>query len=245
MYTRSNLASIRVKKDIAELSSQQFVCGQASTSIEFPEGHRNILKMTVMIKMLDGLYQGGQFIFALDVPTTYPFHPPKVKCTTKVWHPNIEPQTGEVQLAILERDWRPVLSINTVIFGLQLLFLEPSVENSINQAAAYQITNNTEIFHHQVREYIQQYALGVSSQTRNNFKRKRSVMEGCFKMAEGELKTDLEAMHIQDVMHQGMAPTAPQKNVKTKRFCCVERPTPRVQHHQAHFGAMVAHDQFG
>jgi hypothetical protein len=37
-------------------------------------------------------------------------------------------RTGEVALEILRQEWKPVLSINTVIFGLQLLLLEPNFE---------------------------------------------------------------------------------------------------------------------
>ena len=38
--------------------------------------------------------------------------------TNSVWHPNIELQSGKVLHPLIEKDWRPVLSINTVIFWL-------------------------------------------------------------------------------------------------------------------------------
>lgn len=194
MYTRSNLASIRVKKDISELSSQQFVCGQARTQIEYPDGPNNMLKLIVTINMLEGLYQGGHLSFSLDIPSTYPFHPPKVTCSTpSLPHPNINPHTGEVQLAILTHDWRPVLSITTVIFGLQLLFLEPSMENAINTGVAAQIINNLEMFQHSVRNFISLYA---TAPTKQHYKRKRSGCNTSRSLTEGELKTNLEAMHI-------------------------------------------------
>ena len=59
------------------------------------------------------------------IPVQYPFQPPKVRCLTKVLHPNINWRTGQVYLHLLKQDWKPVLSINSVIFSLQLLFLEP------------------------------------------------------------------------------------------------------------------------
>ena len=38
--------------------------------------------------------------------------------TNSVWHPNIELQSGKVLHPLFEKDWRPVLSINTAIFWL-------------------------------------------------------------------------------------------------------------------------------
>jgi len=40
----------------------------------------------------------------------------------QVYHPNIDLE-GNVCLNILREDWKPVLSINSVIYGLQFLFL--------------------------------------------------------------------------------------------------------------------------
>ena len=40
----------------------------------------------------------------------------------QVYHPNIDLE-GNVCLNILREDWKPVLSINSVIYGLHYLFL--------------------------------------------------------------------------------------------------------------------------
>ena len=56
------------------------------------------------------------------MPVSYPHEPPKVKCTTKVYHPNIDLE-GNVCLNILREDWKPVLSISSIVYGLQFLFL--------------------------------------------------------------------------------------------------------------------------
>jgi ubiquitin-conjugating enzyme E2 M len=46
----------------------------------------------------------------------------QVLCKTKVYHPNIDLE-GKICLNILREDWKPVLSISSVIYGLQFLFL--------------------------------------------------------------------------------------------------------------------------
>lgn len=39
-----------------------------------------------------------------------------------MYHPNIDHQ-GNVCLNILREDWKPVLTINSIVYGLQYLFL--------------------------------------------------------------------------------------------------------------------------
>lgn len=66
--------------------------------------------------------RGGAFLFSFAVPSAYPHEPPKVKCLTKVYHPNIDLE-GNVCLNILREDWKPVLTTTSVIYGLNFLFL--------------------------------------------------------------------------------------------------------------------------
>jgi len=74
------------------------------------------------------MYERGSFLFRLDVPTSYPFHPPKIKCLTKLLHPLVNWRTGEVYVSMCRKDWKPVLSINHVILALQLMFLEVNAQ---------------------------------------------------------------------------------------------------------------------
>lgn len=48
-----------------------------------------------------------------------------VVALVQVYHPNIDLE-GNVCLNILREDWKPVLSINSIIYGLQYLFLVSS-----------------------------------------------------------------------------------------------------------------------
>lgn len=64
-----------------------------------------------------------------------PHLPPKVTCQTKIYHPNINLE-GNVCLNILREDWKPVLDINAVIYGLIYLFYEPNPDDPLNHEAA-------------------------------------------------------------------------------------------------------------
>jgi ubiquitin-protein ligase len=56
----------------------------------------------------------------------------------QVYHPNIDLE-GNVCLNILREDWKPVLSINSIIYGLQYLFLVSSLPlvNSLEDICHY------------------------------------------------------------------------------------------------------------
>ena len=101
-------------------------------SIAFPNGRDDLLNFVIAIKPDEGYYRGGTFEFSFAVPTMYPHEPPKVRCERKVYHPNID-LDGNVCLNILREDWKPVLSISSVVFGLSLLFSEPNPDDPSEQ----------------------------------------------------------------------------------------------------------------
>jgi ubiquitin-conjugating enzyme E2 M len=47
-----------------------------------------------------GIYRNGRFVFSFNVGQGYPHEPPKVKCDTRIYHPNIDLE-GNVCLNIL------------------------------------------------------------------------------------------------------------------------------------------------
>lgn len=53
----------------------------------------------------------------------------------QIYHPNIDVD-GNVCLNILREDWKPVLDINAVIYGLIYLFYEPNPDDPLNREAA-------------------------------------------------------------------------------------------------------------
>lgn len=59
----------------------------------------------------DSPYQGGAFFLTIDFPTEYPFKPPKVEFTTRIYHPNVN-SNGSICLDILRSQWSPALTIS-------------------------------------------------------------------------------------------------------------------------------------
>lgn len=54
-------------------------------------------------------------------------------------------------LNILREDWSPVLSLNSVLLGLNFLFLEPNPNDPLNKDAANMLVKNNPVFTRNVR----------------------------------------------------------------------------------------------
>ncbi len=83
----------------------------------------DILNFTLTIEPDEGMYKGGRFVFDFKINQNFPHEPPKVKLQHKIYHPNIDME-GNVCLNILREDWKPVLNLNAVVAGLQVVKAE-------------------------------------------------------------------------------------------------------------------------
>lgn len=148
---RTSAAQIRVQKDLTELSLP------STMSTHFPDPE-NLLDFELTIRPDEGLYKHGVFRFSFHVNAEYPHEPPKVKCLQRIYHPNIDLE-GNVCLNILREDWKPVLNLNSIVVGLQFLFIEPNPADPLNKDAAAQLTRSRETFKRYVKETMMGGAL--------------------------------------------------------------------------------------
>ena len=105
------------------------------------------------------MYRSGCFLFTLRVSNQYPHEPPRVKCETRVYHPNIDLE-GNVCLNILREDWKPVLSLSAVVYGLLHLFLEPNADDPLNKEAAETLSSNKKLFEQNVNRSMRGGQIG-------------------------------------------------------------------------------------
>lgn len=65
----------------------------------------------------DSPYQNGVYMLNIHFPADYPFKPPKVNFTTKIYHCNIN-SSGSICLDILKDQWSPALTISKVLLSI-------------------------------------------------------------------------------------------------------------------------------
>lgn len=131
-------AQLRVQKDLSDLNLP------STMELQYPDPE-DIMNFQVLLRPDEGMYRGGTFRFSFEIGPNFPHEPPRVRCLQKVYHPNIDLQ-GNVCLNILREDWKPVLNIDSVLVGLQFLFLEPNSVDPLNKTAAKQLQENRERF---------------------------------------------------------------------------------------------------
>ena len=62
-------------------------------------------------------FEGGKFRLLADLSDNYPFKAPKCKFITRIYHPNINKETGELCENLYKKDWKPVKNLGFV-FGI-------------------------------------------------------------------------------------------------------------------------------
>lgn len=135
---KTTAAQLRVQKDLTELELPN------TMTTTFPDP-TDVLNFNLTITPDEGIYKGGVFHFSFAINPNYPHEPPKVRCTQKIYHPNLDLE-GNVCLNILREDWKPVLNLSSVMVGLQYLFLEPNPDDPLNKEAAEDLRKNREGF---------------------------------------------------------------------------------------------------
>jgi len=105
----------------------------------------------------DTPYEGGVFNVGLEIPSDYPFKPPKVFFQTPIYHPNISPK-GAICLDILKNEWSPTLNIQKVLLSLCSLLSDPNPDDPLVPSIAQIYKSNKTEFNRLAKEYTIKYA---------------------------------------------------------------------------------------
>lgn len=93
----------------------------------------------------DSLYEAKQFNLDIQLPSDYPFSPPRVKFITPIEHVNIN-KNGDICLDILKPEyWAASQNIITVMISIRVLMSNPNPDDPFNsELAALYRTNHDE-----------------------------------------------------------------------------------------------------
>jgi len=105
----------------------------------------------------DSPYEGGVFHLDIHFPTDYPFKPPKVAFTTKIYHPNIN-SNGVICLDILKNQWSPALTISKVLLSISSLLCDPNPDDPLVPEIANLCKTNKVLYEQNAKKWTKQYA---------------------------------------------------------------------------------------
>ena len=105
----------------------------------------------------DSPYAGGVFSLSIHFPTDYPFKPPKLQFTTKMYHPNIN-GSGAICLDILKSQWSPALTISKVLLSICSMLTDPNPDDPLVPEIAYIYKQDYEQFLEKAKHWTNTYA---------------------------------------------------------------------------------------
>ena len=147
-------AQKRITKELKEFNEnppENFTAG--------PEDDSDLFKWVASIPgPEDSPYEGGTFELKIEFPKDYPFKPPKVEFTTKVYHPNVKQDTGTICLGILKDDWKPDISVSSILMAIQNLLIEPNIGHPLEPEVAKLYQENRGQYDANAKEWTEKYA---------------------------------------------------------------------------------------
>mmetsp|Transcript_31516 Transcript_31516/g.54625 ORF Transcript_31516/g.54625 Transcript_31516/m.54625 type:complete len:149 (-) Transcript_31516:124-570(-) len=106
----------------------------------------------------DSPFQGGVFFLNIQFPTDYPFKPPKISFTTRVYHPNIN-ANGGICLDILKDQWSPALTISKVLLSICALLTDANPDDPLVPEIAQIFKTDRTRYDNTAREWTRRYAM--------------------------------------------------------------------------------------
>mgnify|MGYP003682286465 CR=1 FL=1 len=103
----------------------------------------------------DTVYESGSWKISISFPKNYPFKSPSIGFIDKIYHPNVDFNSGSICLNVLNEEWQPIYTIKHIMetFIPQLLTY-PNPDDPLNIEAAKLYNNNKEQFNRQVKMRI-------------------------------------------------------------------------------------------
>ncbi|BHF64591.1 ubiquitin-conjugating enzyme E2 S [Sparganum proliferum] len=114
-------------------------------SLELNEQDLTDLKASI-VGPRDTPFENGLFLIRLLLPTNYPAEPPKGFFLTKIFHPNVNPRTGEICVDTLKKEWNPTLV--------------PNPESALNEEAGRLLLEDYDEYTRQARIFTSVHAQG-------------------------------------------------------------------------------------
>ena len=105
------------------------------------------------------LYEAGVWRVRVNLPDEYPFKSPSVSFLNRIYHPNIDEDTGVVCLDVINQKWSALYDLcNIFETFLPQLLTYPNSKDPLNPIAADLQLLKPEAYKKKVIEYVRRYA---------------------------------------------------------------------------------------
>jgi ubiquitin-conjugating enzyme E2 D/E len=105
----------------------------------------------------DSPYENGVFKLKMEIPEKYPFVPPIILFTNRIYHPNIS-SDGIICIDILKNQWSAALKLTSVILSIAALLTQPNPDDPLEFEIANIYKSNKELFITNAKDYVKFYA---------------------------------------------------------------------------------------
>ena len=105
----------------------------------------------------DSPYAGAVFILKLEFPAQYPFKPPKLKFKTKVYHPSVQLESGDVCADVVGQ-WGPTLNAKHCLQVVYSMLQSPESDHPLEESIATQLREKPNEFMKMAKKYTKEHA---------------------------------------------------------------------------------------
>lgn len=147
------MALKRINRELAELGRDP-----PSNCSAGPVGDDMFHWQATIMGPEDSPYHGGVYFLDIHFPADYPFKPPKVAFTTKIYHCNVN-SSGGICLDILKDQWSPALTISKVLLSICSLLTDANPDDPLVPEIATLYKSDREKHDNTAREWCSKYAM--------------------------------------------------------------------------------------
>ena len=122
-----NTATKRLRRELIEARKS----GEVDIALACDED--DIRKWTATLQgPPDTPFEGGVFEVRISCKSSYPLEPPVMHFVTKIFHPNVHWERGDICLDILKDKWSPAWGIASALRAVLAMLAEPNAESPYN-----------------------------------------------------------------------------------------------------------------
>ncbi|KAH8347616.1 hypothetical protein KR067_002767, partial [Drosophila pandora] len=108
------------------------------------------------------VYEGGHFRLDIRFPAAYPFRPPRIRFTTRIYHCNVDSR-GAICLDVLGERWSPVMNVAKVLLSIYVLMGECNPDDPLVMCIADQYKTNRKEHDKIARHWTKRFAMPKDS----------------------------------------------------------------------------------